>query len=529
MALRSVFVLFIVASAATAVSPADATMSAYKDALRLPPKERVYCRYLWWPPTWPHAGLLTKAQQSLLSDQGAFPQPAYLGRGLYRLDTRQSGWDKRLQVWERFKLTDPFFHSKWKFQTDAEDSIYFPPGTYDGKVFPPTTERRKFKAGDTLVRPALWANPWVDVGPDTKGRAHDELRKLLYSEAPILLGPWFLVQTQRQVSIRNVNEGTGYHDFLGIKNRGDVFKLIGLNEQVAIERFAEWRAVVEKSGISQQNRQIVLLRGATGLVWGTLDTFKQQGRGVAKRNLRRGEFDHDAEEWIFHLPSGVPGTALIQSKDDEKAKTKAGDLVDSAPDKIGPDDSALNVSRDHRVHENLSCWRCHGIDKDFVKPFDDWVKRTHRKNKAILLDPDKKVDLELSSNYLRDIQRLTKIDREEYADAVARMTSTGENDPGLTVAGFTRIYCGAWNQYVEEPVTLEVAAAEMGVEKQKIVDSLRVYQKGHGKSDTVLGAFLENPPGTLTRLEWEDSYALAQAVCMGLAVPEIGIDDKRKP
>lgn len=524
--LRSSILLLLSAGGVFASSPAEAALASHKDALHLPAHERIYYRYLWWPRGWDHTRLLTKAQQSLLSDQGKFPEPAYIGQGVFRLDTRESGWEKRLQVWERFAKTDIYFHSRFKFQQDAVVKVYFPPGFYGDKKYGPTSEDRKVKAGDTLDRPALFANPWVDVGVDSKGRAQDELRRLLNTEVPIVNGPWFLIQTQRQISIRNVNEQTGYHDFLGIKNRNDVFSLAGLNEKVAIERFAEWRALVEKSGISQQNRQIVLLRGATGLIWGTLDTFREQGRGVAKRNLRRGEFDHDAEEWIFHLPSGVPGTALVTAKDIDAAKQKAGDLVDSAPDKIGPDDSGLNISRDGRVHENLSCWRCHGVDRDFVKPFDDWARRTYRRNKAVLRDPDKKVALELESNYLRDVERLASIDRQEYAHAVAQMTSTGEGDPGLTVAGFARIYGEAWNKRVVDRVTLDVASDDLGASKDRFKGVLQKRNDFLGKSDPVLGAFLEN--ATLSWLEWEDSYAYAQALVNGLAVPEIEIEDKKK-
>jgi hypothetical protein len=505
--------LLLLAAHLQATSYKEAPALAYKDACRLPAKDRPYVRYLWWPKSWQHARILTKGQQAFLSDQGKFPNPVEVAPGLFRIDARESGWDKRFQVWERFAGTDVFFHAKWKFLEDAVVNVYFPAGDYDGKRFGFGHSERTVRAGDTLDRPALWGNPPVDLGDGVVGKAQDELRKMLHTEAPILMGPWFLTQTQRQISIRNEEEGTGYNDFLGIKDRNDFFRLTGLDEKKAVELYQEWRAVVEDSGISQQNRQVVALRGVTGVTWGTLDVFKQKGQGVAKRNLRRGEFKANAEEWIGPKADGLPVMALIDAA--------TGKAVASAPDKIGPDDSPLNPTRDKRVHNGISCFRCHGVDRDFIKPFDDWVRRQHQKNKALLVDPDKKVLLELESAYLRDIQRLAASSRGEFAYAFAQLTSAGPGDPGLTVAGFTRIYAEAWNRYVHEPVTLEAACEEIGADPKTMVGRLADYQRKRGKSDTVLGVFLDEPSGKMTRLDWEDTVALAAAVYYGYATPEV--------
>ena len=506
-----------------ASSPAEATLAAYQDILTLPPPQRQHARYLWWPRGGGEQDatnlLKARAQLNFLSDQGAMGDPVLVAPGLVRFHVADYGFDKKnkLQVWEKFTRTDVYFHARWKFLADAAVTVYYPAGDYDGKYFPATATEKNVKAGDTLDRPAPWANPPVDIGKGIGGFAQDELRRHTYSEAPILYGDWFLVQTARQLSIRNVNEGTGYYDFLGIKNRQDFFRLAGLDEQAAIQLYQEWRAVIAVSDISQQNRQLVLLRGTTGLVWGTLDVFQQKDRGVAKENLRRGEFQADAEEWIAHLANGLPVTGLFKGQD--------GTAQETAPDKIGGNDSPFNIGRDPRIHVGtLTCLGCHGTDKDYLKPFDDWVRKSHRAGRALLQDPDKRVELELRSNYLRpEIYRHLDRDREDFAFAFRQLTTSKSKPKGMSIAEFTRLYYGWWNQYVEyrdTPITATVAARELGVPPEKFLQALRRYNDTRGGSDLMLGDFLGEPPGQLTRLEWEASYAYAQSIVLGLAIPE---------
>jgi len=516
-------VLFALAvgTSAVASSPSEAVVVVFQDALKVPEKDRCFMRWVVWPDEGAarekEQYLLTMAQANLRSDQGAFGRPVRVVPRIYRLDVRDYGWDKRLEVWERFAALDPFFHMKLRLLEDRDVLGYWPGGDFDGKPFPKGPFRLKAKAGQTFDGPALWADPSVVMPDNTAVSAHDALRKMCVTEAPILFGPWWFVQTARQLSIRNKDERVGPYDWLGIRSRNDVFNLAGLDEKKASERFAAWRAVVEggTSGISQQNRQIVLFRGATGLVWGTLDVFTEKGRGIAKRNLRPGEFLPDAEEWLLHLPNGTQGEALI--------KTKDGSTQASAPTEIGGDTSPLNVGRDPRVHTGF-CMRCHGVDKDGIKPIGDWARDHFRLTKGrgtVLQDPDKKVVRELESLYLRDIERHVAADRAEYAFAYANLTVSDENPKGLTMAQFTKLYCGEWNRYVEERVTVERAALELGVGPLRLREAIFKYQADRGGNDLVIDAFIKEPPRKISRLEWEDSYGFAQVIVRGLKIPEI--------
>lgn len=481
---------------AAAASPATATAAAFQDIQRVQRKDRAYQRYLWAPNPSANFRKLIRIQANLLSTAGDFGLPTWVHPDLARLDLRDYGWDKRAEVWEKFAATDVYFHQRVRFAAPARVVQFWPGGKERGRPFRRGKYVRRVLAGQVLDSPGFWL-PQLQI---------NSLRAQTYSEAPILNGEWWFVQTARQLSIRNVVEGTGYYDMLGLKDRKAFFRLVGLNEAVAQRTFQEWRAVVAKSGVSAQNRQVLALRATTGRVWFTLDVFRAAGRGIAKRNLRRGEFKFDVQEIYGYLPNGLPVTFLADARGVAQA---------TAPDSIGPDDSSLRRGRDGRIHANLSCIRCHGLDRGFLKPVDDWARKTFANGgrPLSLQDYDRDVLQELRRQYLADLNRMLNRDREDYSEATIRLT-------GLDVADMTRLYGRAWNSYVEQVVTRKAAAAELGVTEEVFVRQLRFYSAAKGGADLVLVGYLDDPAQELTRLEWEDSYAFAQAILHGVP-PEI--------
>lgn len=518
-----------------ATSPSGAIANAHADARRIPPHDRPYIRYLWYPVGWTDEALLTRSIQAMLSDRGDFPNPVRVCPHLYRLDARESGWDRQrkngtptgLQVWEKYLDIDIFFHAPQLFKEDSILKVYYPPGTYDGKWFTKTQADVRVKAGETIVRPAPWANPLVDAGPGLETTGQDELRKLLYTEVPILCGPFFLVRALRQFDLDNIDRGLGYYSFLGLRNRNDLFDFVGLDEKVAREKFTELRELVKRSGISNQERIVGMLRGTTGRIFFTLDVKSQKGRGQPARNLRPGELDHDAEEWIAHKPDGLPINSLNAAKANAANNVKAGDVQANAPDFIGGNRSAANVTNDLRIHPN-SCWDCHAAN-GYLMPVDEWARSKFRPGKAELRDPDKEVLDELRFLYLRDLQYELKRDRELFTRSIAMLTSTGPKDPGLTVAAFGKKIQGAYYGYIWPTggVTVDIAAAEIGVTKERLIAGLRAYNAKRGASDQILSDFLETPPNYLTRLAFEDSYALAAVLALGITPPEEVIRAKK--
>ncbi len=503
--------------------PWVAARLAYLDARSLPPEEAVYFRYLWLDEPrekWPDELLLHKVHANLRSTQGQFGQPVLVAPGLVRIDLREYGWDQpgKLELWEKFARLDFMFHAEAILLADGEIEQVWPGGKDNGVEYEKGIyEHVPKKKGDTFAIPA----PWLPC----QGELH-KLRHILLTEAPILPATWQFVQTARQLSLRNEDEGVGYYHWLGIKNRDDFFALCGADREKAFRIYREWRAVIRRSGISQQSRQAFRIGATAHAMWGTLDTFKQFRRGQPLVNLRRGEFVHQAEEWYSYLPCGLMLTALFNADGLAQA---------TAPDQVGPDDSEFRVGKDARVHVNISCIRCHGMRKDMLQPLDSALRKCFRQGGALrLVDYDRHVTLELASQYLRELNSWLDIDRSLYVQAIRACTSTSARPQGLGSVEFTRLYCGAWNRYVEAKVTPLQAARELGVSGRHLLACIRGHAHKRGNEHLILAQLLDRDPW-LTRLEWEECYPLAACLVHGLHLPEkpdkvkVKIQKKVKP
>lgn len=520
--LHAVLALAIsVAPLGEASSPARAVTLAYADCVELPESSQPYVRYLWVSSDRKHREDFLVALSfhlNLLSVQPDPVHPTLVAPDLVRIDVRDYGWFlsvrgvvKRniLPTWEKFAALDPYFHQPAKALKDVEFQVVWPGGVdKDGKEYKRGKYRQERKAGRTQDVAAVWL----------PARESEGLRHLTYSEAPVLQAEWFFVQTARQVSIRNKDEKVGYYEWLGLKNRQAFFDLTGTNEKLAVERFREWRAVVEKSGISQQNRQIVRLGALDGSVWGTLDTFTQKGKGVAIENLERGAFAHNAEEWFGYLPNGLPVTLLSDNKGAAQA---------SAPDQIGGDKSPFNVGNDPRVHANISCLRCHGVDKDMLKPVNDVVRDLFEVGSGLhFAGKDYDLQKELKSQYLRGIDKELNRDRARYAEAVREATASKKNPKGLTSSQVTKLYCEAWNRYVESDLSADDCARELGVAESHLSESLKKHYQNRGIGSMSLAVLIRKVPRKVTRLNFEDAYRLAAVLCLGVHPPEL--EEERK-
>src|SRR4051812_48564274 len=75
--------------------PGKAAAAAAYDALAAPAHDAVYYRCVWWPPGWGRPGLVPRGHGAALSDRGPFPDPVRVVPGLWRIDARQVGWDRK--------------------------------------------------------------------------------------------------------------------------------------------------------------------------------------------------------------------------------------------------------------------------------------------------------------------------------------------------------------------------------------------------------------------------------------------------
>ncbi len=520
-------ILFVAPSALTAApiaecgAPNPAVEAALADCKKLAKDAQPYARYFW---TTTEKGddrnnflVVFCAQLNLLSRGGKLKWPTFVAPDLVRIDIRDYYWDENgiLSVWEKTAQTDVVFHQQAIVESNNVVLDVYHPGGKDskGKEYERGVYEQTFYKGDIVPSPAIWL----------KQEAIAALRKATYSESPILVAEWFFCQTARQRSIYNNDEpGTGYYDFLGIKDRETMFKIAVADPDKANEGFRTWRAAVLKSGVSKQNRQVFRHGAIGGFIWGTLDTFVAKDKGVLLRNLRNGEFAHNAEEWFFVLPCGLPGMALF----DNKGKRQA-----VAPDKIGHDKSPLSLksgSNDLAIHNPLSCIRCHG-KFDMLRDVNDVVRKMFKEGGPLkLADYDYKVTLELESEYLRDMNKLLKKDRADYVDAIREVTTSKQNPEGWDCTRFAEEYAASWNRYAEYGVSLKTAARELGCTEEKLLQSIEAFTKQRGQGDNVLALWLVDKTETLDRMTWEQSYALAISLTLGIKPPEKKVPVKQK-
>jgi len=488
---------FLCLGSVAQADPAAAVVAALADAQRLAPDAAKYARYLsLYAIEEKHRRefLGVQAYQvNSISREAELVTPRQAAADLTAIDIRDYNLDSA--TWEKLAVIDPYFHVPAVEEDEYEDY-----GNYwlRGQVVPKGTAGAEWKTSEKRrtgkkIKKQGAASPWLPT------KEIKELIERTGSAAPIVRADWFFVQTARQLSLRNKQTGVGYYDWLKLKDRGDLFKLIKFSEKDSIEIQQEIRAALDRSGVSQQNRQIVAFRALTGRIWITLDVKDEADKGNAIRNLKRGDFQHDAEEIYAVGRNGLPVYFLSDDK---------GVRQDSAPDFIGGDDSAGRVGRDARIHVSLACIRCHG--GDVLQPINDWARRTYT-NGLVIQSPDYDVLKELRRQYLSNLDGALAQDRAAFRDAIRQAS-------GLEAGKLSVAYGEAWNRYAEQSVTLEVAAFELGCPPEKLMQSLKGILTTTGQLDPVLAVFTKTPPGTIQRVHWEEVYSLAQTNMRGLAV-----------
>jgi hypothetical protein len=378
-------------------------------------------------------------------------------------------WDAA--TWEKLAEEDPYYHVQisqevavWQGGVWPGDGKYYPPGAFTHQT-------------GKQVRKAALA-PWLPLQETA------DLVALTQSQAPIVRGDWWFVRSAIQVG----RKGTGYYDWLGgLKDRKDFEKLVSLNvaESQRIKR--EVAAIVARSGVSYNPRQIFRFQSLTGGYWVTRDALTDNRD---ERNALRqldGEFKHEAEEHYGVLPNGLFAYYLSDAK---------GTRQDSAPDTIGPDDSA--VGKDKRIHVGLSCVRCH---VEGLRPIDDWGRKVFRDGLA-LSSSDAVKARRLKQLYLSELSDHLDSDVAANARAVKRLT-------GWTQAEAAAAIGKAWAWYVERDLSPGDAARELGVSEAEYLEALAKAAKSNPLFDAVLASHLAKPPVPIRSDDWEQVYPLA--------------------
>lgn len=494
--MQSLVLALALAAAPSKVSPPvpptfAATLAARDLKANVPYKDWIYTRYLFtwdqdedWRRIWQlHMNLLSRDQE--------VQRVVVITPYLWRINIKDLRWNP--QTWENGAGVDYVFHDSTRRPTNTPK----PPHPTISRF----SKKAKFRKDKIPHAGWLQADDILFLSVATK------------SQAPILVAEIVFNRSARQRDILNKDDhGVGYFDFLQLKSRKDYLKLVDVDVQNPDEESPfgrEFRAALDKSGISEQNRQIVRFQGRGGGVWVTLDTQTQRGRGVALNNLRRGEFRHTAEEWYGPKADGLP---VVYTCDDKgvQANVVPGDTHEIH------DGSSLNEGKGKTVHSILSCNNCHR--GQVLKDFKDDVRTRNSPGTWLGIGSvKKKIDREFRQLYLSDIYLQLVKDRLEYQYAVRRATILNPDnagDKGLDPDKAFQIYSRRWFKYARDDVTVGKAARELGVTREIFIDALRNYARPkddvYRLANVPLAGYIAKDPFPLSRLTWEDSYALAQ-------------------
>lgn len=474
------------------VAFADVVSAALADAKSLPPGRAATVRYL-------DARHLSREDRrelhavlgyhvNGLSRESKIVAPRKVTEWLWAVDLGDYRWDAK--TWENLKAVNHYYCVR--VQTP-------------GAVAPPVKKTRQVTRYDARGQPYQATEEYTEAaaakddfvaGPWLPLRDTAALLALTGSVTPVVRADAFLFYTGAQAE----RTGHGYYDWLGFKSRKDAEQLAALDRTKAAELYRELAAIVPVSGVSPNNRQVFRYATLTGAWWETRDVFNSRDKKNATANLL-DDYRHDAEEIVFTLPNGLPGFYLSDAK---------GNQVDTAPDTIAADHRSTN--NDRRVHVGYSCVACH--QDAGLKPVRDYARRLYNPETGvslatIALDPAKARRLE--SVYLGPLEKAYKRDAGDFAEAV-------EGASGLKGGALAKAYERQWSRYIDDPVTLDRAAAECGVTPDELRAKLRAYARAKGVIDPVLVGYLIDDPPPVRREHFEERFPVLMLI-LGGATP----------
>ncbi|HEY1191091.1 MAG TPA: hypothetical protein VGE74_25885, partial [Gemmata sp.] len=357
---------------------------------------------------------------------------------------------------------------------------------------------RTYTATEEYTEPgaAVPAKEEFVAGPWLPAQEMAGLVSLTGSATPIVRADEFVFQTFAQAG----RAGHGYYDFLALKARKDAEALAALDRKKAEELYREQAAIIPVSGVSPNNRQVFRYATLTGGWWESRDSFNNADKKNAVANLL-DDYQHDAEEIVFTLPNGLPGYYLSDAK---------GAQQDTAPDTIAADHDSTN--NDRRVHVGYSCIGCH--QEAGLKPMRDYARRLYAPETGVSLvtiAADLVKAKRLESVYLGPLDKAYKRDAGDFGEAI-------EETCGLKPAALSKAVRRQWSRYLDEPVTLDKAAAECGVTPDALRTRLRAYARAKGVIDPVLVGYLIDDPPPVRREHFEERFPVLMLI-LGGATP----------
>ena len=326
------------------------------------------------------------------------------GRTIFYIDLRRYEWNTRIDVWTHIEQAYPY-------------NIAFDPETQAGLLGKLT--QLQTETGSTV--------PFVHVD-------------------------WFLATASLPPL---------YHDILGLPQTDSVLETqLEVDVESNIRRapgINVWRAGVNNSGVSLNNRVVERHASRYGAYWKSYDfAGNLESQHIFTHPL---DFTHDGGEIIFNLPNGLQAYFLVDAN---------GSRLNDAPIDIVSNPAAS----DPTVRNGLSCIGCH---TQGMKKFKDSVRAaveqdqnpSYNKEQVLRLYPEQsKLDELLQKDTQRFQQALEKIGG-PFTDEASkqRFFKRHENEP-----------VQRFHEAFQAPLDASHAAAAVGLETAEFLTQIREKQ-----------------------------------------------------
>lgn len=267
--------------------------------------------------------------------------------------------------------------------------------------------------------------------------------------------------------------GDLYYALVGIGASGiDLFTQLGID-------FADTpvRAGTSDSGMSTQDTIVQRFDTVQGFYWSRFDIADTTvGQSIFADPFG---FGSDVAAALFQLPNGFLAFAIFDATFTAVPDTNV--LVDP-------------LQRDGRVHNSVSCRGCHAVG---VNPITDQV-RPYVESNPLQFDQQTFDDVQEQFLAQTELDEVVGRDNAAYRDALARAGVAGTATDGVST-----IY-----QRFERPVTLDIAAGELGVTPDVLQRDLGTLI---AEADPVLATLQTQ---SLQRVQFESTYLATLCVLL---------------
>jgi hypothetical protein len=367
---------------------------------------------------------------------------------LYVIDIREFGWSR--ESWQAIARREPYFREP---AIDSATAILLRK-CIGVEQDPKSLHAEAIVRADWFFRDTFEA----DRSPSyydalfakfrfTKGKITTETKEVTPATTRIVRNEYgqFVQETVPAVTETVAKRTGGFVDFP--KDETDFEKVFAVDK--FLEHLKEFKidtrhgAVVEgmEKGVSivaRQNRLVQRIQTNTGSYYKTFDVKETSGKRDFAETLNK-DFEFDAGEILADLPAGGFGALLVDNK---------GKIVQVADNRFATDTS--DITYDARVRTPGSCFICH--EQKFIKP-KNLVEEMTKAGVDIFFK--RKEDAVSTRAFFLDWEDKLEQEQARFSKIISRTSGfkAGENAASLK----------AWRDEYDAPVTLKIAAVEMGL------------------------------------------------------------------